>query len=138
MGPWQVLSIFEGFTTSGKLSAMLAGGWAGTGGLERPLGRPTTREPTEGVEEPTEGVEESTEGEGGPPAAAALRGRLERPLRRPPAGESTAGEEESTEGAEEPAATTPMEAIVQPGGGERTVARRSGWPLLIFLSSGPP
>ena len=55
-------------------------------------------------------VEESTEGEGGSTAAAALRGRLEQPLRRPPAGEST-------EGVEEPAATTPMEAIVQPGGG---------------------
>ena len=114
----------EELTTSGKLSAMLAGGWAAWGGLGRPLGRPPTggstegeEESTEGVEGPTEGVEESTEGEGGPPAAAALRGRLERPLGRPPAGDSTAGEEESTEGAEEPAATTPMEAIVQPGGG---------------------
>ena len=103
---------------------MLVGGWAGAGGLGRPLGRPPTggpaegeEESTEGEEEPTEGVEESTEGEGGSTTAAALRGRLERPLRRPPAGESTEGEEEPTEGAEEPPATTPMEAIVQPGGG---------------------
>ena len=89
---------------------MLVGAWAGAGGLGRPLGQPPTMEPAEGEEEPTEGVKESTECEGGSTAAVALRGRLERPLRWPPAGEPT-------EGVEEPAATTLMEAIVQPGGG---------------------
>ena len=101
---------------------MLAGGWAGTGGLGRPpTGGPAEgeEESTEGEEEPTEGVEESTEGEGGSTTTAALRGRLEWPLRWPPAGESTEGDEEPTEGVEEPAATTPTEAIVQPGGGSR-------------------
>ena len=67
---------------------MLVGGWAGAGGLGRPLGRPPTGGPAEGEEESTEGEEEPTE-----------------------------GEEEPTEGVEEPTATTPMEAIVQPGGG---------------------
>ena len=94
------------------------------GGLGRPWKWPPTggptegeKESTEGEEEPTEGEEESTEGEGGSTTDVPLRGHLEWPLRRPPAGESTEGEEEPTEGVEEPAATTPMKAIVQPGGG---------------------
>ena len=71
----------------------------------------------EGEEGSTEGVEESIEGEGGPTAAAALRGHLGWHLGRPPAGETTEGEEEPTEGEEVSAATSPMEAIVHPGGG---------------------
>ena len=100
--------------------------------LGRPFWRPSAGESADSEEEPTEGVEESTEGEGGFTAAAALQGRLGRPFWWPPAGELSEGEEGSTDVEEGPAATTPMEAIVQPGG-ERTVALGSGQHVPVSL-----